>query len=79
MMLGNNSWGFAGDRFGRKKVVIGCSAFIAVFGLLSAFATSIAELAAARFFVGFGAGGVSFYEHPPPPPQKKIYALAYEA
>jgi len=58
MLAGNYAWGFVGDRLGRKRSIFLCSLFIAIFGLLSAFATNIRLLSGTRFFVGFGSGGV---------------------
>lgn len=45
------------DRFGRKKLLVGCMAFYALFGALAGLAGSMNLLLAARFMQGVAAGG----------------------
>jgi AAHS family 4-hydroxybenzoate transporter-like MFS transporter len=56
IMVGALSAGPAGDRLGRKPVIIAGLLFIGVFSLLSAFAATLPVLAALRFFTGIGIG-----------------------
>jgi AAHS family 4-hydroxybenzoate transporter-like MFS transporter len=58
IMVGALSAGPAGDRLGRKPVIIAGLLFIGVFSLLSAFATSLPMLTALRFFTGIGIGAL---------------------
>jgi AAHS family 4-hydroxybenzoate transporter-like MFS transporter len=57
LLFGAFSAGVLGDRFGRKPVLIGCTAIFGLFSLLTAFATGLQSLAALRFFTGLGLGG----------------------
>ncbi|MEU7816887.1 MFS transporter [Pseudonocardia sp. NPDC049154] len=54
MFVGSIAGGRIADRIGRKKVIIGATAFFSLFSLLSAFAVGIADLAAYRVLTGFG-------------------------
>ncbi len=55
-LLGGTALGHLGDRFGRKKVIIGGSLFFGVFTLGAAYATSLAGLLVLRFLAGVGIG-----------------------
>jgi AAHS family 4-hydroxybenzoate transporter-like MFS transporter len=57
LLFGALSAGLLGDRFGRKPVLIGCTAIFGLFSLLTAFATGLPSLATLRFFTGLGLGG----------------------
>ncbi|OQS00033.1 hypothetical protein THRCLA_06293 [Thraustotheca clavata] len=50
-------WGFFGDKYGRRMGFLWSTLCIAVFGLLSAFATNVYYLMLCRAFVGFGVAG----------------------
>ena len=50
-------YGPLADRFGRKRLLIGCMLFYALFGALSGIAGSMDLLLAARFMQGVAAGG----------------------
>lgn len=50
--------GALADRIGRKPVLVGSLAFLAVFTMLSAYATGLNSLLAYRFCGGLGMGGV---------------------
>ena len=56
-MLGAMALGLAGDRFGRKPVLMFSVALFAICSLLTPFATSVSNLAALRFVTGLGLGG----------------------
>src|SRR6202012_1092501 len=58
MLFGAPIFGYLGDRFGRKKAIIGASVFYGAFSLLCALVTSLGQLEACRFLVGFGLGGL---------------------
>mmetsp|Transcript_22453 Transcript_22453/g.47451 ORF Transcript_22453/g.47451 Transcript_22453/m.47451 type:complete len:224 (-) Transcript_22453:4068-4739(-) len=57
--LGTLVLGCAGDAFGRKPVFAITAFVIAVFGLLTAACTNFFWLVIARFWVGFGVGGLT--------------------
>ena len=57
MMIGALIFGPLADRFGRKPVLVTCAFAFGVGSLLTATATSVAELTAFRVFTGFGMGG----------------------
>ncbi|WP_426437132.1 MFS transporter [Bradyrhizobium genosp. P] len=56
-MLGAMALGLAGDRLGRKPVLMFSVALFAICSLLTPFATSIGNLTALRFVTGLGLGG----------------------
>lgn len=56
-LLGAIAMGSAGDRFGRKPVLLVATLVFAIGSLLSPSATSIGTLALARFVTGIGLGG----------------------
>ncbi len=55
-LLGGTALGHLGDRFGRKKVIIGGLLFFGVFTLGAAYATSLTGLLVLRFLAGVGIG-----------------------
>jgi AAHS family 4-hydroxybenzoate transporter-like MFS transporter len=55
-LLGGTVLGHLGDRFGRKKVVIGGPLLFGVFTLAAAYATSLTGLLILRFLAGVGIG-----------------------
>jgi AAHS family 4-hydroxybenzoate transporter-like MFS transporter len=57
MMVGALIFGPLADRFGRKPVLVMCALTFGVGSLLTATATSVAQLTAFRVFTGFGMGG----------------------
>ena len=58
MALGALSFGPIADRYGRRPVLLFCTAFFAVMSLLTSSVDSIQSLMWARFFTGLGLGGV---------------------
>ena len=58
IMVGALLSGPAGDRLGRKPVLLASLAFLAVSSLACVFATSIPQLVAWRFVTGIGIGGI---------------------
>lgn len=58
LMIGALTFGPVADRFGRKRIIIACTAFFGALSLASAFAHSLNELIALRFIGGLGLGGV---------------------
>ncbi len=58
MMFGGLLLGVFGDRFGRKLTLQVSLACIGVFMVLTAFSVNWATVGAARFFTGFGVGGI---------------------
>ncbi len=54
--LGGTLLSFLGDRFGRKKVVIGGSLVFGTFTLITAYATTLNGLLVLRFLAGIGLG-----------------------
>eukprot|EP00537_Pseudo-nitzschia_pungens_P019290 CAMPEP_0172398562 /NCGR_PEP_ID=MMETSP1061-20121228/36838_1 /TAXON_ID=37318 /ORGANISM="Pseudo-nitzschia pungens, Strain cf. pungens" /LENGTH=605 /DNA_ID=CAMNT_0013131121 /DNA_START=32 /DNA_END=1849 /DNA_ORIENTATION=+ len=58
-LLGTLILGQAADKFGRKPVFAVTSSIIAVSGVATAFCRNFEELIIARFFVGFGVGGLT--------------------
>lgn len=58
MALGSLMLAPLGDRFGRRKLVITCLSFMAIGMFLSAFTSSIGQLAACRIFTGIGIGAM---------------------
>ena len=57
MLIGALTFGPLADRIGRKPVLIACATTFALGSLLTATATSVAELTAFRVFTGIGMGG----------------------
>ena len=57
MMIGALIFGPLADRLGRKPVLIACALTFGIGSLLTATATSVAQLMAYRIFTGFGMGG----------------------
>jgi MFS transporter, AAHS family, 4-hydroxybenzoate transporter len=55
-LLGGTVLGHLGDRFGRKKIVIGGPLLFGVFTLAAAYATSLTGLLILRFLAGVGIG-----------------------
>lgn len=58
MMFGAMIFGSLADKFGRKKIIMTCTAFFSGFTFLGAFAPSPTEFAILRFLAGLGIGGV---------------------
>ncbi len=58
MMFGAMIFGTLADKFGRKKIIMVCTAFFSGFTFLGAFAPSPTEFAILRFLAGLGIGGV---------------------
>ncbi|MBV9863412.1 MAG: MFS transporter [Alphaproteobacteria bacterium] len=58
ILVGALASGPAGDRFGRKPVLLVSTAFIGLFSLLCAFAGSLDQLTLYRFLTGIGIGGI---------------------
>jgi AAHS family 4-hydroxybenzoate transporter-like MFS transporter len=59
VMLGVLTFGPLGDRFGRKRLVIGSAILFATFTLLTAWAWSFEALLVFRFLTGLGLGGAA--------------------
>ena len=57
LMVGALGLGWMADRLGRKRVIMICCGFMAVFALLTAVANSLEELIIYRFLTGLGLGG----------------------
>jgi len=55
-LLGGTALGHLGDRFGRKKVIIGGSLLFGMFTFATAYATSLTGLLILRFVAGVGIG-----------------------
>jgi hypothetical protein len=64
-LFGTLILGPAGDYWGRKPIFILTALIIAISGVITAFCTNYIQLVIARFFCGFGIGGltVSFSTH----------------
>nr|WP_254700293.1 MFS transporter [Trinickia violacea] len=58
MLPGSLLMGPLADRIGRRPVLIGCSAFLGVCMLATAFASSLSQLLWLRFITGVGLGGI---------------------
>ena len=52
MSIGSPIWGFLTDNYGRRKVLVGSSALLLLFGIASALSPSFIWLLIFRFFVG---------------------------
>ena len=59
LTLGALVFGLLADRYGRRKIILLCTALFGVFALSTAWATSIPELIVLRFLTGIGLGGVT--------------------
>jgi MFS transporter, AAHS family, 4-hydroxybenzoate transporter len=59
ILVGVLTLGPLGDRFGRKRLVIGSILLFATFTLLTIWTTSFNELLLVRFFTGLGLGGAA--------------------
>jgi MFS transporter, AAHS family, 4-hydroxybenzoate transporter len=59
ILIGVLAFGPLGDRFGRKRLVIGCSLLFAIFTLVTAWTKSFDELLTLRFITGLGLGGLA--------------------
>lgn len=58
LMLGALVCGPVADRIGRKRVIVGCTAFFGICTLLTVLADSLNSLMVIRFITGIGLGGV---------------------
>lgn len=58
IMVGTLALGPVGDRFGRRKIIIFCTAFFGVVSAATAMANSLDALVILRFIAGIGLGGV---------------------
>ena len=58
-LIGTLLLGPAGDIYGRKPIFIVTAFIIAISGVVTAFCTNYTQLVIARFFVGFGVGGLT--------------------
>jgi MFS transporter, AAHS family, 4-hydroxybenzoate transporter len=59
ILLGVLCFGPLGDRFGRKRLVIGATLLFATFTLVTVWTTSFNELLVLRFLTGIGLGGLA--------------------
>lgn len=57
-MIGGIVWGVLCDKIGRAKAVIFCTAFYAIFTILTGYASTWFWVVICRFLSGFGVGGV---------------------
>ena len=58
MMIGGPLMGFLGDRYGRKRLIVGGLLAIGIFTLLTMAVRSTTDLVVLRFLTGIGLGGV---------------------
>jgi len=58
ILFGAPVFGYVGDRFGRKKAIIGSCLTFGIFTLAATKAGSIGDLMVLRFFAGIGIGGI---------------------
>lgn len=58
MMLGGFFFSYLGDRFGRRRTVIGAAVTFGVLTFITAFARNLPQLLLLRFFDGFAIGGM---------------------
>jgi AAHS family 4-hydroxybenzoate transporter-like MFS transporter len=58
IILGAPLFGWLGDRYGRKRMIVLCSVFYGLVSLLSLAATSMTQFTAMRFIIGIGIGGL---------------------
>jgi AAHS family 4-hydroxybenzoate transporter-like MFS transporter len=59
MMIGSAFFGHLGDRFGRRRLIIGASGMFALFTGLILFATNLDQLFVFRLLAGIGLGGAA--------------------
>jgi MFS transporter, AAHS family, 4-hydroxybenzoate transporter len=58
ILFGAPIFGYIGDRFGRKKAIIGSCLLFGIFTLAAVATGSVMELMVLRFFAGIGIGGI---------------------
>jgi len=58
ILFGSMLFGWIGDRFGRKKALIGCLLLFGIFTWIAAHAANLTEMTWLRFVAGLGIGGV---------------------
>jgi AAHS family 4-hydroxybenzoate transporter-like MFS transporter len=58
ILFGSMLFGWIGDRFGRKKALLGSLVLFGVFTWIAAYATNVGQMTALRFVAGLGIGGV---------------------
>jgi len=58
LMLGALTFGPVADRFGRKRIIVACTAFFGALSLATAAAHTLDQLIVLRFIGGLGLGGV---------------------
>jgi MFS family permease len=58
MLIATPVFGYLGDRFGRKPIIIFCTILVALTTLASILATTILQLFILRLVTGFGLGGI---------------------
>lgn len=82
-LVGGLVFGSLGDRIGRKPILVGAMAIVAVGSLATALAQGASTLAALRFFTGLGLGGAIpgvialAAEYAPPGRRKLIVAMVF--
>src|SRR3954462_6079504 len=58
ILVGSIVFGWIGDRFGRKKALIGSLLVFGIFTWVAAYATNLKQMAVLRLIAGLGIGGV---------------------
>src|SRR3954468_23746964 len=58
ILVGSIFFGWIGDRFGRKKALIGSLLVFGIFTWVAAYATNLSQMAVLRLIAGLGIGGV---------------------
>jgi len=58
ILIGAPLFGFVGDRYGRKRAIIGCCLTFGVFTVAAVKAGSVTDLVVLRFLAGIGIGGL---------------------
>src|SRR3954469_19113716 len=58
ILFGSMLFGWIGDRFGRKKALLGSLFLFGIFTWIAAHATNLTQMSALRFVAGLGIGGV---------------------
>src|SRR4051812_3536086 len=58
ILVGSIFFGWIGDRFGRKKALIGSLLVFGIFTWVAAYATNLNQMAVLRLIAGLGIGGV---------------------